>query len=142
MSAHEQAWAKVNVAVDRGVVGLVDALSLFPELETIESCEGSDGEAAWICFRYGHYWDDEWRELVDFVFNFLAPNLFERVGDSVTLVVRPRESGAALADFSVRPESKREVELALRDLAGEFSGAPRRNSACCDGTSGTSHGRC
>lgn len=135
MPTHEQAWVKVNAAVDRGVVGLVEALSLFPELETIESCEGSDGEPAWICFHYGH---EGWRDLVEFVFDFLAPNLFLRVGDSVTLVVRPRESGAALADFSVRPESKREVELALREL----SGVPRRNSACCDGKSGTSPPRC
>ena len=40
-----------------------------------------------------------------------------------------RESGTALADFSIRPESKQEVELALRDLAVEISGAPHRNSA-------------
>jgi hypothetical protein len=130
MPAHDQAWAKVNAAVDRGVVGLVEALSLFPDLETIESCEGDGSEAAWICFRYGHHWNDGWHELVDFVFDFLAPKLFERVGDSVTLVVRPREGGAALADFSVRLESKREVELALRDLAEEFSDAPHRSSAC------------
>jgi hypothetical protein len=142
MPAHDQAWAKVNVAVDRGVVGLVEALSLFPGLETVESCEGASDEAAWICFRYGRYWDDGWHELVDFVFDFLAPKLFERVGDSVTLVVRPRESGAALADFLIRPESKQEVESALRDLAVEFSDDPRRNSACCDGKPGTSQGRC
>src|SRR5208282_3991030 len=54
---HTQTWAKVNAPVDTGVCGLVSALSMFPSLETIESCECSVGECAWICFRYGAYWE-------------------------------------------------------------------------------------
>jgi hypothetical protein len=123
MSKHKQAWAKVNAPVDSGIVGVVEALSLFPRLETVESCEANHINEPWICFRYGKYWDNGgWRELANFVFDFLAPKLFERVGDSVSIVVRPREGGAALADLSIRPESKREVESALRELAAAVAG--------------------
>jgi hypothetical protein len=142
MSEHDQTWVKVNAPVDSGIVRVVEALSLFPELETVESCEADRVNESWICFRYGQYWDNGWRELADFVFDFLAPQLFERVGDSVSIVLRPRESGVALADLSIRPESKREVELALRELAAKFNDDRCRNSACCDGKSGTSRGRC
>src|SRR5208282_2848511 len=127
MTAHEQVWAKVNAPVDRGVVGLVEALSLFRGLETVESCEGNDREAVWICFRYGRYWVQPWQELAEFVFEFLAPRLLQKVGDNATVIVRPRE-GTALADLSIRPEAKREVEDALRKLAVEFSDAPHRSS--------------
>lgn len=142
MTAHEQVWAKVNAPVDRGVVGLIEALSQFPGLETVESCEGNGRDAVWICFRFGRYWREPWRDLVEFIFGFFAPKLFEAVGDSASITVRPRESGTALADLSVRQDAKEQVEDALRNLAAEFSAAPRRSLAYCDGKSDTSQLRC
>ncbi len=65
---HEQTWVKVNIVVDKGIKGIIEALSTFPELEIIESCEGSNTQNAWVCFRYGRYWEHEWRDLVAFVF--------------------------------------------------------------------------
>ena len=38
--AHVLTWAKVNAPVDEGVKMLVEALSAFDGLETVESCEG------------------------------------------------------------------------------------------------------
>jgi len=39
---HKQTWTKVNVQVDTGIKGIVEAFSAFPKLQklqTIESCE-------------------------------------------------------------------------------------------------------
>src|SRR6478736_6486599 len=105
MNVREQEWAKVNVPVERGVAGLVSALSEFPGLEIIDSCEGSEDEPAWICFRFGRYWEtkEPWREIAEFALGFLAPKLFERVGDSAALTIGPTPSGGMLADLAVRP---------------------------------------
>jgi hypothetical protein len=142
MTAHQQVWAKVNAPVDRRVVGIVEALSLFPYLETIESCEGNGREAVWVCFKYGRYWDDPWRELAKFIFVYFAPTLGERVSDDASILLRPRPGGAAIADLSIRPEAKDRVEKVIRKMASEFSDAPRRRSAYCDGKSGTSPEHC
>jgi hypothetical protein len=49
---HEQTWVKVNTTVDKGISRLIEALSDFPKLKTIESCQGTKGWA-WVCFDYG-----------------------------------------------------------------------------------------
>jgi len=64
---HKAEWVKVNFPVDSGVKGIVSALSEFSQLETIESCEGHNGEGFWVCFRYGSYWKNSWCELAEFV---------------------------------------------------------------------------
>ena len=64
---HKTEWVKVNVPVDSGVKGIVSALSDFIQLETVESCEGHNGDGSWVCFRYGSYWENSWCELADFV---------------------------------------------------------------------------
>jgi hypothetical protein len=122
MNVREQEWAKVNVPVDRGVAGLVSALSEFPGLEIIDSCEGSPGEPAWICFRFGRYWEtkEPWREIAEFALGFLTPKLFERVGDSAALTIGPTPSGGMLADLAVRPGTQQEVQAALQAMAEEY----------------------
>jgi hypothetical protein len=40
---HRQVWVKVNAPVDEGVAELVDALSTFPGLSTVASCQGHSG---------------------------------------------------------------------------------------------------
>lgn len=126
MTMHSQEWAKVNVPVDDGIRGLVEALSCFPGLETIESCEGSDGEPAWVCFRYGRYWEapEPWRELTEFAFGYLHPRLANTVGDAATVTLRAQPSGLVLADLSVRKEALDQVESSLRDLAREYQRLP------------------
>lgn len=62
---HEQVITKVNIPVDRGVRPLVDALNEFPNVITVESCEGKDGEDAYVSFRVG----DDWHELGEFTEN-------------------------------------------------------------------------
>ncbi|MCG2776619.1 MAG: hypothetical protein L6406_13165 [Desulfobacterales bacterium] len=131
-------WVKVNVPVDRGVKGIVFALSEFPCLETVESCEGNDACGPWVCFRYGSYWDNDWRELADFVLGFLALRLNLLVGDDANLKIQTTPSGNIFGELSVRPRAAPQVEAALKELSQEFSVFQRHNSGYCDGTSGTS----
>src|SRR5277367_3747538 len=116
MSTHEQTWVKVNVPVDTGISGVVSALSAFPSLETIESCEGSDGSPAWIIFRYGAYWDNQWRDLADFVLGYLVPKLASLVGDDATVKIQGTPSGQTFGELSVRPGAISRVEAALGEL--------------------------
>ncbi len=138
MASHSQTWVKVNVPVDRGIQGLVTALSLFPSLETIESCEGHGNDGAWVCFRYGAYWEHPWHDLADFVLGYMAPSLREKVGDDVNIRIQTTPSGQVFGELSVRPEAVSNVETALRELARDSSVPPRHSSGCCGGTAGTS----
>ena len=138
MASHPQTWVKVNVPVDRGIQGLVAALSLFPSLETIESCEGNEDHGAWVCFRYGAYWEHPWHDLADFVLGYMAPRLTEMVGDNANLRIQTKPSGNVFGELSIRPEAIPSVEMALRQLVRDFNGDRHRSSECCDGTPGTS----
>ena len=138
MPAHTQAWVKVNAQVDCDLLDLITALSLFPTLQTIESCQGEGVEPAWVCFSFGGCW----KESAAFVLGFLAPRLSKRVGDGAALVLRPRQWGELLVDLSVRREALEATSAALIEIAGEFSAYRLRNSACSGGMSDTSPGHC
>jgi hypothetical protein len=117
MATHEQTWVKVNVPVDRGVSGVVSALSAFSGLETIESCEGDHGRAAWVSFRYGRYWSHLWHDLAEFVLGYLVPGLASRVGDDATVRIQGTPTGQIFGELSIRPGAASRVEAALRELA-------------------------
>lgn len=121
MPKHEQTWVKVNTHVDAGVLGIVSALSLFPTLQTIESCQGDGEKAAWVCFSFGPYWQSSWKETAAFVLGFLAPKLFEKVGDSIRLSLRPRQCGDVLVDLTVRAGALMDTERALVEIAQDFN---------------------
>jgi hypothetical protein len=114
---HKQLWVKVNAPVDNGVSEIVSALSRFPLLETVESCEGDGNTGAWVCFRYGSYWNHPWRELAEFVFGYLAPNMNKAIGDDATVRVQVTSSGQIFGELSVRPGSAHRVAEALCALA-------------------------
>lgn len=124
MGAHEQIWVKVNVPVDKGVSGIVSILSLFPSLETVESCEHALDRGPWVCFRYGAYWEHPWRDLAEFVFGYMAPHLLQSVGDAANVRVQATPGGQFFGELSVRPEAVPEVETALRELASRLQRRP------------------
>lgn len=101
---HVQAPAKVNTFVDAGIVPLVEALSLFPRLQTIWSCEGQPGHTsggeegegkAFVTFSYGN----SVKEAVAFS-NWFA-NVFR--GEHTIKVF-------TAADFIHSPQRERELE--------------------------------
>ena len=137
MSPHTQIWAKVNAPVDAGVSRIVSALSEFSRLETVESCEGDRERGPWVCFRYGAYWENPWRDLAEFVLGYMAPRLSQIVGDDANVRIQATPGGQIFGELSIRPEAASNVEAALRELLREFNGDQHRSSECCDGTSGT-----
>lgn len=142
MVSHSQTFVKVNAPVDSGISALIQSLSEFPKLETVESCQGSPQIGPWVSFRYGEYWQHPWRELADFVLGYLAPGLAEAVGDDATVRIQVTPSGQTFGELSVRPGATDRVERALCELARSFSASQRHSSAYCDDTSDTSQLRC
>ena len=134
---HEQITIKVNSHVDKGVSGIVLALSGFLNLETIESCEGNINQGPWVCFRYGSYWKHPWRELADFVLGYLAPRLGESIGDDASVRIQTTPSGQIFGELCVRPGAAPRVEAALRCLVNDFNVSRFHKSAYCDDMSDT-----
>lgn len=99
--AHEQVWVKINAPVDRAIGGLISALSAFPKLQTIESCQGNGKEAAWVCFVYGIDAGEAWRELADFVLGYLGPRLAREVGDLASVRIQVTSFGRARGELWV-----------------------------------------
>jgi hypothetical protein len=119
MAIHEQVLAKVNVPVDRNLRELVEALSLFPELQTIECDEQKNGDA-WVCFVYGNQEKpDTWKPLSKFVFTTLGPDLTEEFGDRVRLNVQVTESGSYRAEMTVEKTVISGVVKSLKNLKGK-----------------------
>ena len=122
---HEQTWVKVNARVDTGIAELVRALSRFPKLETIESCQGAGEADARVLFWYGPYWADPWRGICEFTFGFLMPGLRGLVGQHVAktpLSLHP--AGFVEGSFNVHPGSIEKVTVALNALADGLPGPP------------------
>ncbi|MHB1551452.1 MAG: hypothetical protein ACYCX6_09715 [Vulcanimicrobiaceae bacterium] len=108
---------QLHSPVDAGICGIVEALSIFPQLETRESCERVANGDALVIFRYGKYWEQPWWPLAEFVFGRLGPALVCSVGDAVDLRVRVATNGTAVGDLSIRAGASLEVEGALRKIA-------------------------
>lgn len=126
---HRQIMAKVNVPIDRGIAPVIEALSLWPELQTIESCEGDVDNPAWVCFYYGQSGANSWLGVSEFVLGFLAPGLARMIGDSAHVVVRLNGCGIAQGELMIRPGTISDVTNALTTLY--------RNWECSGGRSGT-----
>ncbi|HUI87916.1 MAG TPA: hypothetical protein VLX61_04250 [Anaerolineales bacterium] len=110
---HKKTWIKVNVQVDEGIKELVEALSAFPKLQTIESCQGSQNTPAWVCFYYGN----SISELSDFVLRYLGKELAEKLGDRVSLSIQIKSSGLPQGELQVRHEAIRICTKVLKQLA-------------------------
>ena len=138
MATHQQTWVTVNAPVDKGVGGIVSALSEFAGLQTVESCEGDSEHGPWVCFRYGSYWEHPWRELADFVLGYMARGLIAAVGDDANVRIQVTASGQIFGELSVRPGATPRIEVALHQLAQDFSDFRRHSSGYFGGNAGTS----
>jgi hypothetical protein len=61
MAQHREVPIKVNAWVDEGIADLVRALSDVPGLVTMESCQGGDGQDAFVIFRMTERTFGRWR---------------------------------------------------------------------------------
>jgi hypothetical protein len=113
---HSHTWVKVNVPVDKDIAGLIQALSLFPKLQTIESCQGDGKQKMWVSFIYG----DSWQDLSRFIFNYFGIELTKLLGDRIDIHIRVTEMGNIQAGLSVYPDSLARTVGAVKSLARKF----------------------
>jgi hypothetical protein len=113
MSIHQQVWVKVNTQVDSGIAELIQALSSFPGLRTLESCESGSG-SAWVCFDYG---DCGWRPLAECIFGLIGPKLIAAFGDRVCLSLGIAESGEYRAEMTVNKSIISAVSEAVKQMS-------------------------
>ena len=48
---HETVLVKINAPIDRAIAPLVEAMNEFPEVLTLDSCQGDDERPAHVFFR-------------------------------------------------------------------------------------------
>lgn len=114
---------KINAPVDQGIADLIQALSAFPRLRTVESCADMDGRGtAWLCFVYGE--DNAWRSLADFVLGYLGPELMCLVGDRASVSIQVTTVGLPQGEITVRPGARPTTVKAIRRLSRNYRGRP------------------
>lgn len=107
---HHQVWAKVNTPVDEGIAELVSLLNSFPNVQTLESCQGTGKRPACVWFYCGNPTDlqdfekNDWREIIQFAFGLLGPSLVKEMRDGVDLKLHFKEWGPITGELSVRTE--------------------------------------
>ena len=82
MSMHAQTIVKANVAVDSGIARLVAALNEFPEVQTLDSCQGEAG----VFDAYVYLKCADWKTTCEFLFGRLAPAMKDEI-DGETLKI-------------------------------------------------------
>jgi hypothetical protein len=119
---HSQIWVKVNAPVDKDIAGLIEALSLFPRLQTIESCQQDGHRPIWVSFTYGLYQPEpnDWQELADFVLGYFGRELTKKLGDRIDIRIRVAETGNIRAELFVYPDSLVRTVRVVRLLARNF----------------------
>ena len=130
MSSHKQVWVKVNAPVDEGIAELIQALSSFPKLQTIESCQGGwprsgedkEGMPANVWFHYGqHDHAPGHREIGDFVLGYFGPGLMKEVGDLVGVSLEVKTQYVIMARLYVRQGAMPRTVKVVRKLARDFN---------------------
>lgn len=110
---HQQKAIKVNGLADIGVADLVEALSDFPLLRTIESCQGPPMR---VWFVYGLE-EADWPPLANLVLGYLGPELARQFGDGVDMRIRVTDIGKGRAVLTVQPGLLEPVIQTIRSLA-------------------------
>jgi len=96
---HTKKWIKTNVLVDAGIANILEALNNFTQCHTIESCQKSENEFAYIVFTYGDYEKNQWENISMFVFSFLGPALIKEFNENINLSVRINSFGNILGEL-------------------------------------------
>ena len=117
---HKQVVVKVNAAVDEGIVEVVSALSAFPWVVTVESCQGEpgpDGRPAGVSFFCG-----DWRKAAVFVHARLAPAL---ALPQITHALKVYDAGVGnpMVEIEFPAEAAPEVASAIHSLQKRLTSA-------------------
>jgi hypothetical protein len=130
-------WVRINAPVDVGIAPVIEALSAFPALRTLASCEGDSEVPATVAFIVGDDRADGWRELADLVLGFMGPALMRELGDRVGLAVRVTEAGTIRGELRILPGLVPRTAAVLHQLAAQLTEASRK-TAYSHGTECTS----
>lgn len=120
ITVHPQEWVKVNAHVDAGALPLVRALSAFPKLRTIESCQNTASGSVWVCFQYGEDQAKAWQDLSEFVLGYFGPGLAGKIGDLATVAIIVTSFGFAQGELSVSHEATVRTVKAIGELAHDW----------------------
>lgn len=91
-------------------------MNSFPDMETIESCQGDGGNRAWVSFKYGDYFRHPWRELAEFMLDVLGPGIKNKVGDRADVLIRVSENQRVFGELSVEQGTIQRVTKVVRGL--------------------------
>ena len=114
---HKQKWIKANVHVDAKLVPLIEALSLFPQLETFESCQGSKGEPCVVFFYDGLH---PWKDIASFVLDYFGPKLAREIGDRASICLEVSSWGIIQGVLSVFPEAMQRTVKTIKKIARKY----------------------
>jgi hypothetical protein len=117
---------KVNAPVDEGIAELVAALSEFPEIETLESCQGDHDKPAFVIFRLG-----SWRDCGSFLFDKLLRAMDSNLRADVSASIIGYGVTHCLGRLSLSPEAVSSLADTVRAV---------RKSVCSGGNPHTSRG--
>lgn len=121
MTGHEQVWVKTNSHVDRGIAGIVMALSSMEGLETLQSCQESHNGDAYVYFWYGN-----WESVCRLVFDGLLPEI-QNSGVDASGAVEVLNSGIPTGKIWFSAREIQKVYLALNRYVSSASGFSRNS---------------
>lgn len=111
MTEHREVPVKVNAWVDEGVADLVSALSEIEGLVTLESCQGSPGDA-FVYFRLGN-----WQQSGEFLFDRLLTVLPPDLKAVTSLRLSAYDTDLPLASITVEPCAVPALTRCVREIS-------------------------
>lgn len=114
---HAQTWVKVNAPVDLKIAELVSVLNGVEGLETLQSCQGSDGKRdGYVYFSYG-----DWHTLCEFVFEKIGPKLIHAADDDTSISVEANSADSPMAKLSFRADAIGVIVSALKEALSSYA---------------------
>lgn len=110
MSLHAEKMVKVNARVDVEIAELVAALNRYPNLQTLQSCQGEPGGEAYVFFTCG-----SWQSTCEFLFGKIAPALSAKIDDE-TLRIEVFGNADPVGRIAFQPESIGEITSEIKRL--------------------------
>lgn len=118
MPRHKEVEVKVNALVDEGVADLIVALSTVPGLVTMESCQGGNGQDAYVFFHM-----QDWQQIGDLLFERLLPAMSSDLRSVVALRLQAYDTRFARGSITLDPNAVPELSACIRQVSASAVGA-------------------